>query len=210
MQMRIILASQSPRRQHLLDQLGLQYEVLPSNIEETMPPSNGRPISPAQITTELARQKAFAIGDRLNKDGMPPPDKLIIIGADTIVVLDDKLYNKPNSTAEAKAMLQALCGRTHQVYTGIALLVFDFAKSSMECLTESETSLVTFRTYTEPEIDAYIETGEPMDKAGAYALQGTGAFLIAKVDGCYTNIIGLPLPKVVKMLRAVGVEVLGQ
>jgi septum formation protein len=207
---RIILASQSPRRKQLLDQLGFKYEILVPHIDETLPASVNEGSSPGQLATELARQKAFAIGEELRKNGNNSADEVIIIAADTIVVLDNKLFGKPNSPAEAKAILQSLCGKTHQVYTGVALLVYNFTENKMHCLTESENSLVSFRKYEDAEIEAYIETGEPMDKAGAYALQGVGACLVAKIDGCYTNVIGLPMPKVVKMLREVGIPVLGQ
>jgi septum formation protein len=205
----IILASQSPRRKQLLDQLGLDYEVIASNIEETVPAVLNGQKSASQIVTELARQKAFAVGERLQKNNKVEAE-LVIIAADTIVVLDNKIYGKPSSPSEAKATLQDLCGKIHHVYTGVALLYFDLARSSMQCLTESEHSLVSFCKFSQSEIDAYIATGEPMDKAGAYALQGMGACLIAKIEGCYTNVIGLPMPILVKMLRAVGVEVLGE
>jgi len=205
----IILASQSPRRKQLLDQLGLEYDVITSNIEEIVPPVLNGHHSPSQIVTELARQKAFAVGERLQKNSKANKE-LIIIAADTIVVLNNKIYGKPNSPDEAKAILQELCGKIHQVYTGVALLSFDLAKSSMQCLTEAENSLVSFRKYSESEINAYVATGEPMDKAGAYALQGAGSCLVAKIEGCYTNVIGLPMPILVKMLRELGVEVLGE
>lgn len=206
---RIILASQSPRRRQLLDLLGLEYEVIASNIEEIVPPTIAEQSSAEQTVTSLARQKAFAVGEALHQNNKPS-EELIIVAADTIVVMDNNVYGKPASTNEAEAILQALCGKTHQVYTGLALLYFDSARSSMQCLTESERSLVTFRKYSQAEIKAYVATGEPMDKAGAYALQGIGAYLIDKIEGCYTNVIGLPVPKLVKMLRAVGVEVLGE
>ncbi len=209
MSKRIILASQSPRRKQLLDQLGLRYDILASNIEEIVPAIIDRESSASRIVTELARQKAFAVCQQLQTNNKSN-DELIIIAADTIVVLDNKIYGKPNSPSQAKTTLQDLCGRIHHVYTGIALLCFDLARSSIECFTESENSLVSLRKYREPEIDAYIATGEPMDKAGAYALQGAGACFVSKIEGCYTNVIGLPMPILVKMLRAVGVEVLGE
>jgi len=209
MSKRIILASQSPRRKQLLDQLGLEYEIISSNIEEIVPPFINGQNSPSQIVTELARQKAFAVGERLQKNNKIS-EELIIIGADTIVIMNKKVYGKPNSPSEAKTILQELCGKIHQVYTGVAILSFNLAKSSIQCLTEAENSLVSFRNYSESEINAYIATGEPMDKAGAYALQGAGACLVAKIEGCYTNVIGLPMPILVKMLRSVGVEVLGE
>jgi septum formation protein len=210
MQKRIILASQSPRRKQFLDDLGLQYEVLPSHIDEGIPNISAERTSPAQMATELARRKAFAVGEKLRQSDNSEVDELIIIAADTIVVLDDKLYGKPNSAAQARVSLQSLCGKTHQVCTGIALLVYNLTQGTMQCLTESEVSLVSFRKYNDAEIDAYIDTGEPFDKAGAYALQGVGSCLVSKIDGCYTNVIGLPMPKLVKMLREVGIRVFGQ
>jgi septum formation protein len=209
MSKRIILASQSPRRKQLLDQLGLEYDVIFSNIEEIVPPTVNGNTSPSQIVTELARQKAFAVCERLQKN-KNANEELVIIAADTIVVMNNKIYGKPNSPSEAKNILQELCGKIHQVYTGVAILCLDLAKSSIQCLTEAENSIVSFRKFSDSEINAYIATGEPMDKAGAYALQGAGACLVAKIEGCYTNVIGLPMPIVVKMLRAVGVEVLGE
>jgi len=210
MQKRIILASHSPRRKQFLDELGLQYEILPSLIDEEISNVMGERTSAAQTATELARRKAFTVGEKLRQNGNNKTDELIIIAADTIVVLDDKLFGKPSSPAEARSILQSLCGKTHQVCTGIALLVYNLAQGTMQCLTESEISLVSFRKYNDAEIDAYINTGEPFDKAGAYALQGIGCCLVSKIDGCYTNVIGLPVPKLVKMLREVGVRVLGQ
>ncbi len=210
MERRIILASKSPRRKQLLDLLNLKYEIIVSNIDEAMPAAINERTSAAQVATECARKKAFAVAEDLRKIGNSAVDELVVIAADTIVVLDNKLYHQPSSPAEARSTLQALCGKTHQVYTGVALLVYNFAKNTMQCLTESENSLVSFRKYDEAEIDAYISTGEPMDKAGAYALQGIGGCLVAKIDGCYTNVIGLPMPKMLKMLREIGIPVLGQ
>ncbi len=207
---RIILASHSPRRKQFLDDLRLQYEILPSAIDEETPDLVSERTSAAQIATEVARRKAFAVGEKLRQNDENKTDELIIIAADTIVVMDDKLFGKPSSPAEARATLHSLCGKTHQVCTGIALLVYNLAQGTMQCLTESEVSLVSFRKYSDAEIDAYIDTGEPFDKAGAYALQGIGSCLVSKIDGCYSNVIGLPMPKLVKMLREVGVRIFGQ
>jgi len=210
MRKRIILASNSPRRKQFLTDIGLSYEVLASNIDESISDMVFENSSVAQVSTELARRKAFAVGEILRQNNNGSADELIIIAADTIVVLDNKIFGKPSSPAEARSTLQALCGKTHQVCTGVALLVYNLAQDTMQCLTESEVSLVSFRKYNEAEIDAYIDTSEPFDKAGAYALQGIGSCMVTKIDGCYTNVIGLPMPKLVKMLREVGVRVLGQ
>lgn len=210
MQKRIILASNSPRRKQFLDSLGLKYEVFASDVEENPPATiNGKTSAP-QIATELARQKAFAVGEQLRQNASNQADELIIIGADTIVVLENRLYGKPDSPEQAKVFLRSLSGKTHEVYTGMAILVYNLPQGTMQCLTESEVSLVTFREYSDAEIDAYVKSGESMDKAGAYALQGLGSCLVTKIDGCYTNVIGLPMPKVVKMLREVGIFVLGE
>lgn len=209
MQPLIILASQSPRRRQLIDQLGLKYDVVPSDIEEKLPDSVKDTSAARQLAVEFARQKAFSVAQRMQKIGKSA-NPLVVIGADTVVALENKPYGKPNSDEEAREMLQALCGKTHMVYTGVALISLDYAQSNLQCLLESEASSVTFRSYSPAEIEAYIKTGEPSDKAGAYALQGIGGCLISKIEGCYTNVIGLPMPILLKMLRSAGVNVLGE
>lgn len=209
MKKKIILASESPRRKQFLDSLGLQYEVIPSYIDENIPDAIGKSGRMQQIATELARKKVFAVGEKLRKSGNYNGDELIIIGADTVVFYGDRIFGKPNSPAEARETLKLLCGKTHQVCTGIAVLVYDLSVGTMKCLTESETTQVVFRDYNRDEINAYVATGEPFDKAGSYALQGIGSCLIRKIEGCYTNVIGLPMPKLIKMLREVDIPVLG-
>lgn len=197
---RIVLASGSPRRLELLGNLGLLFEVIPSNVDETIPPG----VTPGQLVQSLALQKAQGVLASLSAD-----KDLVVIGADTMVVLDGDLIGKPEDEAEARAMLRRLSGRTHIVFTGVAVLE---KRKNVELKTfeHVEESFVTFGNLSDAEIAAYVATREPLDKAGAYALQGIGAALVDRIEGCYTNIIGLPIPKVVAILRQAGVNILGQ
>lgn len=191
--MRLILASASPRRRELLERLGLPFEVRPSGIEE--PLAAGVPAS--TLTTTLARAKAADIADRLRAAG----EAALVLGADTLVVLDGQPLGKPTSQGDARAMLRALRGRSHEVVT--AVVVRDADPAGRE-LTEAVVSQVLMRDYTDDEIAAYVATGEPDDKAGAYAVQGRGRRLVSRVDGCYTNVVGLPLRTTARLLRAFG------
>ena len=192
--MRLILASASPRRRELLERLGLPFEVWPSGIEE--PLVAGLPAS--TLATALARAKAADVVERLRAAGEPPA---LVLGADTLVVLDGQPLGKPASRSDARAMLRALRGRSHEVVTAVVLRAADPAGRE---LTEAVVSRVLMRDYTDDEIDAYVETGEPDDKAGAYAVQGRGGRLVGRVDGCYTNVVGLPLRTTARLLRAFG------
>jgi len=194
---RIILASQSPRRKELLSFLGLIFEVVPSTVEEIVDPG----LKPHEVVADLAAQKAHDVLKTVNTDDT------IVLGADTIVVLDDEVIGKPRSKSEAHEMLLKLSARKHIVYTGVKILGAGNAKHIV--LGATETSYVSFRKLEPQEITAYIETGEPMDKAGAYALQGTGSAFVEKIEGCFTNVIGLPIPKTVSLLRQAGVTILG-
>lgn len=191
--MRLILASASPRRRELLERLGLPFEVRPSGIEE--PLAAGVPAS--TLATTLARAKAADIADRLRAAG----EAALVLGADTLVVLDGQPLGKPTSQGDARAMLRALRGRSHEVVT--AVVVRDADPAGRE-LTEAVVSQVLMRDYTDDEIAAYVATGEPDDKAGAYAVQGRGRRLVSRVDGCYTNVVGLPLRTTARLLRAFG------
>jgi septum formation protein len=190
---RLILASASPRRRELLERLGLPFEVRPSGIEE--PLAAGVPAS--TLATTLARAKAADIADRLRAAG----EAALVLGADTLVVLDGQPLGKPTSQGDARAMLRALRGRSHEVVT--AVVVRDADPAGRE-LTEAVVSQVLMRDYTDDEIAAYVATGEPDDKAGAYAVQGRGRRLVSRVDGCYTNVVGLPLRTTARLLRAFG------
>jgi septum formation protein len=195
-QVKLVLASSSPRRVELLKYLGLPFTVSPSSWEETF----DRTWRPERVVLELARTKAQDVAR-----SMPGGDDYILLGGDTIVVLDEQILGKPSSKEEAWDMLRRLAGRTHTVYTGIAVLRLP----SGELKQGFERSEVTFRKLDDKEIVAYVETGEPMDKAGAYALQGTGSAIVEKISGCYTNIIGFPIPLLVRLLRESGITVLG-
>jgi septum formation protein len=199
---KLILASMSPRRKDLLKSLGLSFEVKPSTIEEIMDPD----LEPEQLVLNLAQQKTQDVFESLSNGTVS--ERLLVLGADTIVVLDGKFLGKPVDRSDAIAMLKRLSGRDHEVYTGVWLIVREADGSTNESKS-CERSTVYFRDLKDQEIEAYVDTGEPMDKAGAYALQGIGAALIEKIAGSHTNIVGLPIPNVVSLLRDSGYPILG-
>ena len=188
----IILASASPRRRTLLAQAGVRFTVHAANVDESLTPELLS--SPEQAVSTLADRKAGSVTQELltaNTPGMH-----VIIGADTIVVLDGKLFGKPASRSDAKHMLRALSGRTHQVMTGVAVYMINAINP--ECVNVGrkvfvDTSDVTFRELTDVDIEAYLDKGESFDKAGAYAVQGEGAALVERVDGAMDTVIGLPV-----------------
>ena len=190
--MELILASASPRRQELLRGLGFSFEVRTADIDETMDASRGAEAEVARIS----RAKAEAVRAQVQHDAL-------IIAADTIVCVDDRILGKPHTEAEAAEMLRLLSGRAHQVRTGVTVLRGDAAA------TEVETTQVHFRTVTEAEIAAYIATGEPMDKAGAYGIQGCAAVFAEGIEGDYFNVMGLPLCRLDRMLKQFGAATLG-
>jgi septum formation protein len=186
--MAIILASQSPRRRELLTQLGVEdFLVCPAKGEEQMPQG----VSPAQLVEELSRQKAREVAQGRG-------DEDIIIGADTVVALEGKILGKPAGEEEAKATLRALSGKAHQVYTGVTVI-----RGAKE-LTAYEETTVYFRPLTEEEISWYVSTGEPMDKAGSYGIQGKGGRFIPRIEGDYTNVVGLPICRLGELLKELG------
>lgn len=189
----LILASASPRRKQLLTQLGLNFIVEPSCEEEKLVENN---VIPSEKAVLLAKQKAFSVSRR-HKD-------VLVIGADTIVVLDDKILGKPEDETDAKNMLSALSGRWHCVYTGVTVVDAD----TNHYISGYEESRVKFKNLNQQEIENYIKTGEPMDKAGSYGIQGKGAIFIEKIEGCYYNIVGLPLFKLSEMLTVFGYKIL--
>ena len=182
-----ILASASPRRRELLQQIDVSFEVKVASVEEV----TGGNLAPAEIVVENAVRKAKAVAKEY--PGCP------VLGADTIVFLDGKVYGKPHDAKEAKAMLKALAGREHEVATGIAWVRGD------EVFTDVETTRVFFAPMTDEAIAAYVETGEPLDKAGAYGIQGPAAVFVKRVEGCYFTIIGMPMHKLYHMLAKVGI-----
>jgi septum formation protein len=191
--LRLILASASPRRRELLARLELPFEVWPSGTEE--PIASG--VAAPALATGLARMKAWSVADQMRAAGPAPA---VILGADTLVVVAGRPLGKPGSRDEARQMLRLLRGRGHDVVTGVALLALADGRE----IVESVTSHVVMRDYGEAEIDAYVATGEPDDKAGAYAVQGIGGRLVARVEGCLTNVVGLPLGTTARLLRAFG------
>lgn len=185
--MRIILASASPRRRELTEMLGLEITIIPAEGEERAPVG----ASPAEVVRALARAKCEEVAPRC------APGETCV-AADTIVCLDGKILGKPHSKAEAREMLTALSGRAHEVYTGVAVC------RDGALMTEAERTTVHFRDISEEEIAAYIATGEPMDKAGAYGAQGKGAVFVKGIEGDFFNVMGLPLCLLDRMLKAVG------
>jgi len=186
---RIILASGSPRRIEYLKSLGLAFEIIPADIDEE---TNGKG-TPVSVAKKLAQEKAQAVSASIND-----PDALIISG-DTIVVLGNQIMGKPVSKKDAAKMLQSLSGKTHKVITGLCLI------RGKKIRLGHETTYVTFRTLTPAIIKSYIESGEPMDKAGAYAIQGKGILLVKKINGDYPNVVGLPVVKLAEMLSEYGI-----
>lgn len=185
--MAIILASSSPRRRELLDSLGWRFTVVPSLINEKVILGE----KPKEMVLRLADEKAADIY-RQNLNNW-------VIGADTVVIVNDNIFGKPVDIDEAKNMLKTLQGKTHTVTTGVAL----YAPSG-EKLVAAEETIVTFNSLTPNEIDAYLDQGEYMDKAGAYAIQNKGVLLVKKIDGCYFNVVGMPLQLLSSMFAKLG------
>lgn len=186
----IILASASPRRRELLAKLGLSFSVVPSNAEESVLPGE----SPEEHVIRLSRDKATEVAGRSNQPGR------WFIGSDTVVVRDNLILGKPVDHEDARKMLSSLSGRGHRVVSGYA--VFD--KSTGETISDAVVTRVFFKELTQAEIEGYIATGEPFDKAGAYAIQGVGSFMVPAIEGSYTNVVGLPLCEVIAALEELG------
>lgn len=194
---RIVLASASPRRAELLRQLGLEFNVIPSNISEDFP---DRPSEAAELVKRLALIKAQGVVRQLCSAAGEQSQEAFVIGADTVVVLAGQILEKPKDAAAAAAMLSRLSGREHRVLTGLAVCEIPGGRSQVTC-TETR---VRFRNLEAREIEAYLATGEPYDKAGAYGIQGKGAAFVAGITGCYFNVVGLPLSQLVTMLQDFG------
>jgi len=184
--MAIILASASPRRQELLRNAGIQFSVRPAEIKEIPLPGE----QPSAFVERMAREKARAIGAQSDCD--------FVLAADTVVVVDGEILNKPESHRDAKRMLRLLSGRAHQVITSVCVLGRHFEDVRNEC------TVVYFAPLTESEINGYIRTREPMDKAGGYGIQGLASRWIPRIEGDYFNVVGLPMALVWKMLREHG------
>ena len=190
--MQYVLASASPRRRELMELLGVHpLKILPAVGEEIADPG----LTGGALAEALALHKAREVAQRCSADD-------IVIGADTIVCLDDAMFGKPHDEADAARMLRALSGRAHTVYTGVAVI------RGAQTRTHAEATTVRFRPFTDAEIAGYIATGEPMDKAGAYGIQGKGSLLISGIDGDFFNVMGLPVCALGQMLKLFGTELL--
>lgn len=180
----LILASKSPRRCYLLEQAGIEFSVIPSSFDE----NSVKLSSPDIYVRQLAESKAGDISEQY-------PDSWVI-GADTIVLIDGTILGKPGSSTEARTMLKSLSGKTHQVLTGYCICCHRIGR----LFSETVKTEVRFKKLTEKEIDWYINSGEPFDKAGAYGIQGIGMFLVRRINGSYTNVVGLPVCEIVEFL----------
>lgn len=187
--MNIILASGSPRRKELLTQMGLSFRVLCSDVDETV----DQTLPPDEQVRLISRRKADATAELAGSEDL-------IVAADTVVALEGAVMGKPHSRTEAVEMLTRLSGKTHEVYTGFTL------RRGERTLTRAECTAVTFRDLTGEEIEAYVETAEPMDKAGAYGIQGLGAMLVSGIRGDYFNVMGLPVCALGQALGEFGVQ----
>jgi len=188
----LVLASASPRRRQLLASLGLECEVAPTDIDETPHPGE----APADYARRLAREKAAAAA------ACHPPERLLL-AADTVVALGEEILGKPTDASDAARMLRRLSGRAHEVHTAVA------ARRGDTTALRLATTEVTFRSLRDVEIDTYVSTGEPLDKAGAYGIQGVAAVFVTRLSGSYSAVVGLPLCETAELLREFGVEILG-
>ena len=187
---RIVLASASPRRRELLAQVGVKFGIVPSNAPEVVLPNE----TPEAHVTRLSLDKAREVAARADVAGR------WFIGSDTVVVRDGSILGKPRDAADAATMLRSLSGRSHRVWSGYAIIDRHTAtEEAAACVTE-----VTFKELTDAEIAGYIATGEPMDKAGAYGIQGIGMFMVSAINGSYPNVVGLPVCDVVTCLEKLG------
>ncbi len=201
----IILASASPRRKDLLEQIGLEFEICPAKGEEIITESR-----PDAVVLELSRQKAeeVAAGVLTYNEQHPDlatPQDILVIGADTVVAYEDEILGKPKDEKDAKRMLSLLQGNTHSVYTGITLVFIDKSGRTGEHRFYEKTD-VTMYSMDEGEMERYIASGEPMDKAGSYGIQGRCAIYVKEIKGDYNNVVGLPVARLYQELKRVGYE----
>ena len=188
MRNRVILASKSPRRYELLKQVGLEFDVIPSGIEEDFVKGE----SPRKHVLRLAEAKALDVGNQ-------HPGRWVV-AADTIVYVDNSILGKPKSREEAKKMLRRLSGKEHRVLTGFSVHHLEKRKGDREAVQ----TVVKVKKLTQAEMEWYVKTGEPFDKAGGYAIQGIGSFMIESIKGSYTNVVGLPVSELMQMLSRLG------
>ena len=188
--MKLVLASSSPRRRQLLAMVGAAFEVDPPTTQEQISPG----LSAADVVVSLAAAKAEEVAARRPHD--------VVVGADTVVVIDGQILGKPRDDEDARRMLRRLSGRTHEVWTGLAVV----HRASGRQARAAECTRVTFRQLDEQTLDRYVRTGEGLDKAGAYAVQGLGSLFVTRIEGCYFNVVGLPLARLAMMLEPFGVR----
>ena len=187
----LVLASASPRRRELLAQAGFSFTVHPADVpEDPLPGEN-----PIAYVTRLAREKAEVVFREISSQESIPPQLVVVLGADTTVTLDNQILAKPEDPADAARMLRLLSGRTHHVITGVAVVTPQSTQIA------AEVTAVRFLSLSDQEIESYVATHEPMDKAGAYAIQGRAARWIPRIEGCYFNVVGLPLALVTALLE---------
>jgi septum formation protein len=188
----IILASASPRRKELLEKIGLRFEVEPSNYEEDMPSA----LEPHEFAQKISLEKAKVVASK-HKNA-------IVIAADTFIIFGSQILGKPHTEKEARKMLETISGKSHSVITGFSIIDTGTSKT----LSKSVETKIYIRKLTLAEIDAYVKSKEPLDKAGAYAIQGLGAIFVEKIEGDYSNVIGLPLSALTEALKEFGINVL--
>ncbi|MDD6157539.1 MAG: Maf family protein [Lachnospiraceae bacterium] len=202
---RIILASGSPRRKELLEQIGLEFEICPAKGEEVITTN-----VPEDVVRELSRQKAEEVASGIlayneaHSDIVTPQD-ILVIGADTVVAYGGQILGKPADEADAKRMLSMLSGNVHSVYTGVTFVIIGKDGRTGESSFVEKTDVHMF-AMSEQEIDRYIASGEPMDKAGSYAIQGKCGIYIEKIDGDYYNVVGLPIARMYQSLKDIGID----
>jgi septum formation protein len=189
--MKLVLASRSPRRAEILRNAGFEFQIVPAEVDESLRP--GEPA--AWYVRRLAEEKARKVARQLSATSQA--SAAVIVAADTAVVLGNSILGKPRSADDARAMLRLLSGETHEVFSGLAVLRLE--TGAIRIATES--TRVTFLPMMDGEIEEYIASGEPFDKAGAYAIQGRGGKFISRIEGCYFNVMGLPLSRLYSMLR---------
>lgn len=212
---KLILASASPRRKELLEQIGAVFEIIPAKGEEIITKE-----VPEEVVKELALQKAREVADAVmvqegtegtaygkqdEMSGLHGEDEIIVLGADTVVVHEGKILGKPKDREDAIRMLTNLSGNTHSVYTGVAMICKD--KEKEQVLNFYEETKVTMYPMSAAEIEAYVNSGEPMDKAGAYGIQGKCAIHIEKIVGDYNNVVGLPVARIYQEMSQIGIEI---
>jgi len=190
--LQLILASSSPRRKELLEAIGIEPLIIPSGFDERSINTEG--VSPERLVRTFAVEKAKKVS-REHRDSL-------VLGADTVVYLNGEILGKPRDRVEAARMLQKLSGRTHRVYTGVAL----YEPVTGDIISDVDCSYVTFKELDSDEINWYVETDEPIGKAGGYAIQGRATIFITRVIGDYTSVIGLPMPKFYEILKKIGIE----